>query len=43
MEVLWLAIYILICPAIGVGVLAMIWVAVLREKRAARSGGEDMV
>lgn len=43
MEGLWLAIYILIWPAISVGVLAVIWVAVVREMRAAKRGGEDVV
>jgi hypothetical protein len=42
-EALWLAIYILIWPAISVGVLAVIWTAVVREMRAAKRGGEDVV
>lgn len=43
MQALWLAIYILIWPVITVGVLAVIWVAVWVEWRAARHKGEDVV
>lgn len=43
MESVWLAIYILIWPTLSVGVLALIWVAVVRDMRAAKSGGEDVV
>lgn len=43
MEAVWLAIYILIWPVFCIGVLAVIWVAVVREIRAAKSGDDDVV
>lgn len=43
MEAFWLAIYILIWPALTLGVLVVIWVAVAKELREARRNGEDAV
>ncbi|HLU56036.1 MAG TPA: putative transporter small subunit [Pseudonocardia sp.] len=43
MGTVWLAIYILMWPALTIGVLAVIWVAVLKELRAAKREGEDAV
>lgn len=43
MDAFLMGLYILIWPAISAAVLVLIWVAMIRETRAAREKGEDIV
>lgn len=43
MNAFWMGLYVLVWPAMSAAVLALIWIAMIRETRAAREKGEDIV
>lgn len=43
MTTFWMGAYILVWPVISAVVLALIWIATIRETRAAREAGEEII
>jgi hypothetical protein len=43
MDAFLMGLYVLVWPVVSAAVLALIWVAMIRETRAAREKGEDII